>query len=490
LSAPRVWFSYQQAIFDHVVSGTGHGVVIARAGSGKSTTIEEAVRRVPSGETVLVLAFGRDIAKAMADKLPRSAYCMTTHSFGKRLCESTFPELGGRDPVTTKVRMLLVERYGEPGRIGSSARINYPMAAAVQKGVSLAKNTLAVTPKEIDALIDDYDLTLRPNERAAFVEMVSALLVDCAACTHAIDYDDMIWFPIVHDMRPAGFDRVFVDETQDLNRCQIELCLRSIKAPTATDPGGRILAVGDDRQAIFAFRGADAQAVPRVVSSLSAVTMPLSVSYRCAQAVVRHAQRLVPDLEAAPGAPEGSVEHVRKHDLLRDVMPGDFVLSRSNAPLVEMTLSLLAAGRPAHMLGRDIGENLVKLLEKSKADTVEAMLSWVDDWAEKQAARLMRKGKDPEPPRDQAECLARIAEGEPTVASVIAKIRRLFDEDATDEERVTLSSTHKAKGLERDRVWLLRDTYLRRQTTEEENLLYVGITRAKRDLRLVSTRAA
>lgn len=471
---PREWSKYQLDIFNFVTSGTGHGVVVARAGSGKTSTIEECVRRVPANAQTLVLAFNNAIAKELSQRLPPTVAVMTTHSCGRRLCERSFP---GTTLLQSKTADLINETYA-PGRISR------PLFAALIKGVALAKNTLATTPSEIESLIDDYNIDVFASERQRFVDIVSELLRVSAEVTHAIDFDDMIWLPVVHGLKPAGFDWLFVDETQDLNAAQIKLALAMIK------PTGRILAVGDPQQAIYGFRGADRMAVPRVTSALSARTLPLSVTYRCAKSIVREANTIVPDLEAAPHAVEGSVRDASVAECVRSAQPGDFILSRSNAPLVSLTLQFLAAGRPAHMLGRDIGDELLKAITKSKAETVDDLLYWVDDWAEKQAARLMRKGKNPDPPRDQAECLAAIASGEPSVDAVSTKVRRLFDEEAGDDERITLSSTHKAKGLERDRVWLLRNTYLKRSPyldpEEEKCLYYVATTRARTDLRLVA----
>lgn len=61
------------------------------------------------------------------------------------------------------------------------------------------------------------------------------------------------------------------------------------------------------------------------------------------------------------------------------------------------------------------------------------------------------------------------------------KIDGLFsDTDAAN--RIMLSTTHKAKGLERDRVWILMDTYRPKKSTEEANLYYVAVTRARKSL--------
>jgi superfamily I DNA/RNA helicase len=67
---------------------------------------------------------------------------------------------------------------------------------------------------------------------------------------------------------------------------------------------------------------------------------------------------------------------------------------------------------------------------------------------------------------------------------VTAKIQALFS-DTDETRRVTLSTTHKAKGLERDRAWVLADTYRPTRGTEEANLWYVAVTRAKTTLFLV-----
>ena len=79
--------------------------------------------------------------------------------------------------------------------------------------------------------------------------------------------------------------------------------------------------------------------------------------------------------------------------------------------------------------------------------------------------------------------------------AVIQKIERLFA-DGNEKSRITLSTTHKAKGMERDRVWLLRGTYFlktaktEQQKLEETNLFYWSraVTRARETLCLVESR--
>ena len=61
----------------------------------------------------------------------------------------------------------------------------------------------------------------------------------------------------------------------------------------------------------------------------------------------------------------------------------------------------------------------------------------------------------------------------------------MFADTKDDAQVILLSSTHKAKGLERERVWVLSDTYMRRPDPEERRLYYVAVTRAKKELVLV-----
>ena len=344
--------------------------------------------------------------------------------------------------------------------------------------VSMAKAKLAKDAAAIDAIIDEFAYpTAQNGSRDSFIANVLQLLKQCADPGEdgCIDYDDMIWLPVVRDLPQRQYDRVFIDEVQDLNSTQIELTLRAVK------PGGRIVAVGDPKQGIYRFRGADDRAFENVVAKLDAKVLPLSVCYRCCKSVVRVAQEIVPEIEAAPDAIEGEVRSVEYKQMQKDVQPGDFVLSRTNAPLVSLCLALLAEGRSAMIQGRDVGQQLASLVKKAKAPNVEALRNSVEEWGKKECARLAAKKRDIQPVEDKVACILAISEGAASVQDVLDRIAALFAETSTGA-RIVLSSTHKAKGLERDRVWLLEDTYRRRPGVEEANIFYVAVTRARKTL--------
>jgi DNA helicase-2/ATP-dependent DNA helicase PcrA len=289
-----------------------------------------------------------------------------------------------------------------------------------------------------------------------------------------IDFDDMVWLPIAQRLPLPSFRWVFVDETQDLNPAQLETVVR------ASGSRGRICAIGDRRQAIYGFRGADVRAIPRMIERLQAEVLPLSVTYRCPVSVTREAQRLVPAISAAPNAPEGVVRTCSEDAMRSGAVAGDFVISRTNAQLISECLKWIAAGKRARIRGREIGAGLAQWVKGTKADEIDELLRLLGAWETRETQRLTRAGRDTRAIEDRAACLRVLCESCGTVRELLEKIELLFAE--AHGPAIHLMSTHKAKGLEADRVWLLRDTYCKWPGAEEDNLLYVGITRAKREL--------
>jgi superfamily I DNA/RNA helicase len=97
------------------------------------------------------------------------------------------------------------------------------------------------------------------------------------------------------------------------------------------------------------------------------------------------------------------------------------------------------------------------------------------------AARAARR----ERVTDDADMLIMLSEGCSGMAEMQGRIADLFDDSrAGDLPTIVCSSVHRAKGLEWDRVFILRDTLYpgNRRSTEEENIEYVAVTRAKSTL--------
>jgi ATP-dependent DNA helicase UvrD/PcrA len=470
IAAPkRNWSKYQKDIFRDIHAGLGHTVVIARAGSGKTSTIVEGFKYLPKGKKTLMVAFNKAIAEELKMRAPSYVDVMTLHSLGFRAIKQSF----GADVVldNDKAHVLISTLIGDD-------RDMWEVNQSIAKCVSLCKGFLVDTPAKIGDLIDKFGIEIFEYSRDKFIELVIKTLSLCKAKKNIVDFDDMIWFPFVYRLNVGKFDVVFVDEAQDLNQAQIAMVLSACKID------GRIIAVGDPAQSIYQFRGADSEAIPNFIEKLKAKSLPLSVTYRCPRKVVKMAQDIVPDIEAAEDAKEGTVEEVPAEQILKLVQAGDFVLSRTNAPLIKHCMALLKAGIPANIQGRDVGANLQYFIKKSKAKTITAFTAYVVAWREQEVKRLLAEKKDPIATTDKAECLLNLCEGTLTIKDLKETIEKLFN-DTDDHAKVIFSTTHKAKGLERNRVFILTNTYRPGQGGEEANLWYVAVTRSKSELYLV-----
>jgi DNA helicase-2/ATP-dependent DNA helicase PcrA len=478
--------SFQAAVYANVASGCGNTVVCARAGSGKTTTIMGALSSVPAGLTVALFAFNKGIATELASRAPKGVEVKTLHAHGFSACRRSFP---GVKVNENKTREICVDLFGEapsPGSPEDPIRSRYPSICDL---VSKAKDTLVGRDdlEGLDALIDAFDLDAPTEDadRKAFVAAAMRVLVRSSEVTTCVDFGDMCWLPVVLSLRVWAFDRVFVDETQDLSPSQIELLLMCVRR------GGRICAVGDDRQAIYGFRGADVDTMSKLIARLDATTLPLSITYRCCRAVTALAASEVPDFTPAETAPQGCVRISGSEFMLSNAKAGDMIISRANAPLIGYCLKLLAGGTRASIKGRDVAEGIIKLVESRRAKSVPMLIERMQAWHKKECVRLAKRTLPSDSADDRLACVLALTENSKSVSDIIARVRALFADDGKgDASRVNLGTTHKLKGLEADRVWMLEDTYRRSRGGEEANCWYVAVTRAKNALYLVSDKDA
>lgn len=473
-SSDRRWSPQQEDIFRWFADGKGNLVVRARAGTGKTTTILEGISRAPESKIVLA-AFNKVIAQELTARLanPRAS-AKTLHSLGF----SAVTARAGRLQVDDRRgRKLAARATGEDRPLSEAVTLIARIASA-------AKATL-VNPTATDLVEVAVAFDHLPDRDLADEGWTLEHLCSCAhraldLATQndgSIDFDDMVWLPVRLGWLKRTYDLVVIDEAQDMSPVQLALAQGIVRK------GGRIAVVGDDRQAIYGFRGADSGSIDRLKRELRATELGLTVTYRCPRLIVAEAHELVPDLEAAPSAPEGTVKQAKHGAMLAEAGPGDFVLSRKNAPLARICLTLLRAGKRAVIRGRDIGATLVTLVRKQEASNLQELAHKVNAWRDN-AIGLLAAQDAPEAKRDfvadQAETILELCEGLSTIDELEARLEALFSNDST-AGAVTCSSVHKAKGLEAERVWLLTSTF-RYSPIEEENITYVAITRSKNTL--------
>jgi DNA helicase-2/ATP-dependent DNA helicase PcrA len=257
---------------------------------------------------------------------------------------------------------------------------------------------------------------------------------------------------------------------------------------------GRLLFVGDKRQAIYGFAGADPRSLERIVETTGAKTLPLSVTYRCPSSHVALAKRFSPEIQAAPGAKRGEVWRIQDSQLVATVSRGDLILCRNNAPLVDAALELLRNNIGAVVVGRDLEAVLLR-------DATELYAKGFDDWQGRlealehtEVTRLSRLS-DPELAErliqrrlDELQALKAVVRravetGIKGPEELVVFIRQLFSEEA---RVVKLMSVHRAKGLEAERVFILHphlmpSSYARSKEAKkgEDCVRFVALTRSK-----------
>ena len=277
-----------------------------------------------------------------------------------------------------------------------------------------------------------------------------------------------------------------------VHNCQDTNPVRRALAKVALRPGGRLVAVGDPRQAIYGFTGASHDAMDLIARDFNTIELPLTVCYRCATSIVRHAQTLVPYLEAHGAAPEGKVETLHPADAQPLLTSHDAVLCRNVAPLMAYAFECIAKGVPVTVLGRDIGQGLLKLVRKQKASGIDRLVNKLEAWRDKEVAKFMAKGQEQkaESVSDRVACVLVIIDNLPqtdrTVPALVRHLETLFSDD---NGKLMLSTVHKAKGREWPTVAILRPDLMPSrwarqewQALQESNLQYVAWTRAQRHL--------
>lgn len=463
------WNKYQEAIFEAVRTGDENLVVRARAGTGKTTTILGALDHVPRGKKTLLCAFNKSIQTELQSRAPKSVEVKTLHAIGFGVVAR------GKVKINVNVNQYKTDDIIKDVVFADSGATNHDRVSTLKRLVGLAKNMLANDAAAIEEIANAFDIADEDNTAEELAEQAVRVLNECAQPSNEIDFDDMVWLPARLGLKPKAYDVVFVDEAQDLNAAQRYMVNQLVR------DGGRLIAVGDDRQAIYGWRGAGANVLAELVEQFDATLLPLSVTYRCGKAIVAAARDIVPDYEAAPNAHEGEILSRSEAKMLAEVKPGDFILSRANAPLMGVALSLIRNNVPAVVTGRDISKSLSALARKSKKSSIADMLAWCETFRKREAKRLLPKYEAQfETVIDRIECLRVLSEGVASVNALCKQIDTLFS-DVEDAKVVTCSTVHKAKGLERDRVYLLSKTF-KGDSIESQNIKYVAVTRARKTL--------
>jgi superfamily I DNA/RNA helicase len=136
-------------------------------------------------------------------------------------------------------------------------------------------------------------------------------------------------------------------------------------------------------------------------------------------------------------------------------------------------------------MGRDIGNGLISLIDKSKAKTVEALIDYINNWRQKEVDKLIKREKDCTHIHDKADCIIALTEDCNSIQDIKDVVNKLFS-DTSPKSTVICSSVHRYKGKESKNVFVLNKTLKPGLSKEEKNIAYVAYTRSLDKMYLVN----
>lgn len=242
-----------------VIHPAGPAVVLAGAGSGKTTVLTARALWLTQEQSVdpyhiLLITFTNKAANEMRQRIERTQQYATPsvgtfHSFCARLLREEGPKISldrnysiyDTDDQLSTLKIIYKDKNIDPKKLN---------IRAVLGQISQAKNEL-LTPADYRAIA-----------RGWFQEQVAELYQHYQRklqASKAVDFDDLLLFTVqllqqdkdTRELYQQRFHHVLVDEYQDTNRAQYEL------TKLLAAPHDNLFVVGDFSQSIYAWRGAD-----------------------------------------------------------------------------------------------------------------------------------------------------------------------------------------------------------------------------------------
>jgi DNA helicase-2/ATP-dependent DNA helicase PcrA len=509
--------------------------VIAAAGSGKTTVLTRRIaHRVATGSAdparVLALTFTRDAAGELRRRLRQLAIeqpveAGTFHSVALRLLTDRALAANAAPPQVAPDRLRLVRECVTELRLtvapsGALADIDWARARLVSPVGYAAASRAARRRSAIaaDRFVDLVAAYERLKQRRGVIDFDDLL----ARLVNALHTDEQ-WA----DAMRWRYRHFFVDEAQDLNPLQHAM-LEALR-------GGRgdLCLVGDPRQAIYGWNGAEPQLLVDVEQTYPGVTIVrLGANYRCTPQVVRAGAAVLAAAGQADDTrserPEGAAVVVRRSadaTVEAQTIAGHVralvaqrgasevaVLARTNDQLAPIERALAAAGVPVERAaGRSALERTLTATQRMSREQLAAWVAAVfagpDDISIEQrgGAIVDHAIDDPHDP-DDGSVVRRVAEEADRYLTAAApgtfrawlEARSPFDDLHGHHTRsaVALLTFHAAKGREWGAVVVAgaddglvphASATSAAQLAEEARLFYVALTRAGEHLLVTHT---
>lgn len=511
----------QEAIIAATGASAESMMIQAYAGAAKTTTLTMLSKRVRVPG--LALAFNASIRDTMKKRMPGNFEVKTMNGLGYGALMRALPQVSNFKVDDRKLGKLVTAVARSAGMDLAAdqwdalrALTSRAMMRGLVPGDEGQNPLLSDTPEAWQELGEEVGLLEQDQEGMGELAREVLLQSNQLVREGVVSFDDQVYYSTCVAGKFPKFPVLLVDEAQDLsplNHAMLRLAVR---------PDGRLVVVGDPKQAIYAFRGADSDSLGKLQALRAKwIELPLATTFRCPKVVVGRQQGHAPGFKAWHENPEGRFLRMASafgregsdgpdpddgwtwRDL-QAALPTPqatlAILCRNNAPLLAMAFKLLRRRVPIEFLGRDIGSGLVALSRKIFPHDGMGhgeMLSAVQDWIASERSLAVANGREEKVDgiEDRGEALrAVLSFGEVRDPPGLRReLALLFS--PKDGAQVTLSSIHKAKGMEWDCVvhldpWRIPSRFAKEraalgddsQLRQEFNLRYVCETRTRHTL--------
>jgi hypothetical protein len=455
----------------------------AVAGSGKTSTLVMISEQYKQHS--LYCAFNKVTATEASQKFGNHVVCQTTHSmayavFGGLLRHKLARPVGG-----------YVNVAGTGSEIGKYYKMMAGTLTKAQLGM-FVKNTVAAFEQSADDFItmdhvDEYSITkaikrLSGRDDLNKVELklltyTSKLVFDTAKSLWSARIDPKSKVLATHDTylklyqlsKPVlGYQIVYLDEAADTTPCVLDIVMRQQET-------AKVVLVGDDRQAIYQWRGA-----VNAMSLIHGLTLPLSQSFRYGQEIADVAMAVLGNTTKVIGNP--AIKSKAARGIIDTTKPYTR-LFRTNSHLLSEAVAALSRGESLNI---EIDtKDFIKMLTSAMAlhgndlnnvkhERIMPFAKWEDMIEEgqydREIGRLVKIIKD-----GKAQ----------NIINVLTNYKPPLN------ALITMTTAHKSKGREWKQVRLEDDfpSHLKGNTKDktitwvglsesEQNILYVAVTRA------------
>lgn len=455
----------QQVALD--LFGSGAGLAIeAGAGTGKTTTLTMLAGSTKRRGTYV--AFNRAIVQEAKRKMPSTVRASTAHGLamgavGRRFEHRLQSERMRSDEVAKLLGLeyLVVDKFDGTKKVMQRGHL----ASLVQRAIANFCFSADDAPAEHHVPwvegIDPADRSSREANRAvrhhigpALDKAWADLSIETGQLRFGHDHYLKIW-QLSRPRIPGEF--VLFDEAQDAAPVML--------AAVQSQEGKQLVYVGDSQQQIYEWRGA-INALDNVGADAVAY---LSESFRFGPSLATLANRVLAILES----PLRLTGRGGPTEVTTTPCEPDAILTRSNAEAVTQVLQLQRDGARPHLVGG--GEEVVRFA-KAAAELMAGLgtyhpeLVCFDSWGEVKAY------VSDDPMGGELKLMVDLIE-EFGVPTIVAALEEKMPAEADAD--VAVSTAHKAKGREWDRVQLAGDFAPPEDNDGEWRLLYVAATRAR-----------